>query len=279
MKIEFTSETETREYAVEKRIELTDFQNSNTNISTITEELSITFEHSNPLGIIAKVKISNVKKDGKRSFDNPIEHYFHKTGEVLNNLTLRLSPDGKIEKIENHDEVKKNWEYIKIYLDNYFVSDDENVLSTLKGWTAQSDAIVKDEKQLMNLIELDLFYNRFFYGYWKDYSKPQTEEHSFPGIFGKANTVLNEKIVATEDDTSKKLNTTGYLNKEASDMEAIAESLGVEESQMSDLDVSLKATYQFDSVGIIENIELKAETTMAETDFKRSYSLTVRKRD
>lgn len=277
MKIEMTSKVETREYAVEKRIEIMGAQPV---ISSITEDVTVTIDHSNPLETIATVTISNIKKDGKRTPQNSVEQFFMKTGEILNNLVLRLSPEGRIEKVINYDDVQKNWEYIKIYLNNYFISDDENVMATIKGWIEQSEAIVKDEEKFTEFIKLDLFYNRYFIGSWKDYGSLNqvTENHNLPGLFGNASTVLTEVFSISEKDDKTQVASTGFLDTEESDLVGIAASLGIEETQIDELAVDLKSTYLFDNVGIINKIDLKADVKMANADFQKVHSLTVNRK-
>ena len=207
MKLDFTSRIERREYSVEKRIECSNPQNpSGLDISNITEVVSIIIDKSNALEPIAKVEVSNVKQDGRRRPDNPINQYFLKSGELLNKLVLSLSSDGRIQRVVNRDEVLQNWEYIKIYLDNYFVSDDENVMATLKGWTQQIEETVKDEDKFIQTIENDLFYNRFFYGYWHDYSLNDqlVNNQSLPTMLGDTSVVLTDRLTASEKDVKNR---------------------------------------------------------------------------
>ena len=281
MKLDFTSQIETREYSVEKRTEFSNPQNpSGIDISSITEDVSITFDKSNALEPIAKVEISDVKQDGKRRPDNPINQYFLKSGEVLNKLDLSLSSDGRIQRVVNRDEVLQNWEYIKIYLDNYFVSEDENVMATLKGWTQQIEETIKDENQFIQTIENDLFYNRFFYDYWHDYSlnNQLVKNQSFPGMFGNALIVLTGRLTASEKDGKKQVAISGKLNREASDMEAIASSLGMDINDLEGLTIETKGKCLFDAVGLIEEIEFETEAEIAGSDFKRILSLKVRRK-
>lgn len=280
MKLDFSSQIETREYSVEKRLEYSNPQNpSGMDISNITEDVSITIDKSNALEPIAKVEISNVKQDGKRRPDNSINQYFLKSGEVLNKLDLSLSTDGRIQRVLNRDEVLQNWEYIKIYLDNYFVSEDENVMATLKGWTQQIEETVKDENQFIQTIENDLFYNRFFYGYWMNYSMNDqlVKNQSFPGMFGKASLILTDRLTASEKDGKKQVEILGKLNKEASDMETIAESLGMDINDLEGLTIESKGKCLFDTVGLIEEIDIITEARIG-SDFIRAYSLTVRRK-
>lgn len=281
MKLDFTSQIETREYSVEKRTEFSNPQNpSGLDISSITEDVSITFDKSNALEPVAKVEISNVKQDGKRRPDNPINQYFLKSGEVLNKIDLSLSSDGRIQRVVNRDEILQNWEYIKIYLDNYFVSENENVMATLKGWTQQIEETVKNEDQFIQTIENDLFYNRFFYGYWMNYSLngQLVKNQSFPAMFGNALIVLTDRLTASDIDGKRQVEISGKLNREASDMVAIAEYLGMDINDLDDLSIESKGKCLFDAVGLIEEIEFKAEAEIAGSDFKRSLSLTVRRR-
>ena len=185
MKIELKTDTSAKEYSVEKRIELMDVQHEETQVVVYTEDLTVTVDNSQPQEIIAKVERSNVKKDGKAFPQNPIDHYFIKSGEALNKLDLQLSADGRIIKVVNRDEILKNWEYTKIYLDNYFVSEDGHVESTIKGWTKQIDSVIKDEEKYMHSVENDLLYSRFFYGYWLDYGDDNqlVRNQIFPAIF------------------------------------------------------------------------------------------------
>ena len=155
MKLDFTSQIETREYSVEKRTEFSNPQNpSGLDISSITEDVSITFDKSNALEPIAKVEISDVKQDGKRRPDNPINQYFIKSGEVLNKLYLSLSSDGRIQRVVNRDEALQNWEYIKIYLDNYFVSENENVMAPFQFAMNEVYTQIFNEKLLTSFLNL-----------------------------------------------------------------------------------------------------------------------------
>ena len=219
-------------------------------------------------------------KDGKAFPQNPIDHYFIKSGEALNKLDLRLSADGRIIKVVNRDEILKNWEYTKIYLDNYFVSDDGDVESTIKGWTKQIDSVIKDEVKYMHSVETDLLYNRFFFGYWLDYGEDNqlVRKQIFPAIFGNARTVLDEVLTVSEKDGKSKIDIAGSLNREASDMTAIAESLGMDETQTDGLTINLKGVCLTDDSGLIEKIDLKATAELAESDFKRIYCLIVNRK-
>ncbi|MDO4524968.1 MAG: hypothetical protein Q4B61_06515 [Bacteroidales bacterium] len=280
MKIELKTDTSAKEYSVEKRIELMDAQHEETQVVVYTEDLTVTVDNSQPQEIIAKVERSNVKKDGKAFPQNPIDHYFIKSGEALNKLDLRLSVDGRIIKVVNRDEILKNWEYTKIYLDNYFVSEDGHVESTIKGWTKQIDSVIKDEVKYMHSVENDLLYSRFFYGYWLDYGEDNqlVRKQIFPAIFGNARTVLDEVLTVSEKDGKRKIDIAGSLNREASDMTAIAETLGMDETQTDGLTINLKGVCQTDDSGLIEKIDLKATAELAESDFKRIYCLSVNRK-
>lgn len=281
MKIELRTDSAKREYNVEKRFKFqTAPSNDNAPGTQYTEEVTFAIDHSQSTGIIAKVERRNIRKDGKRFCPNPVEQYFIKSGEVLNKLDLQLSADGKIEKVINHEEILKNWEYTKIYLDNYFVSNDENVLSTIKGWTQQIESIIKDERQYLQIVESDLLYNRFFCGYWMDYGENgQMIMNSFlPGIFGTARTILTEELTVSETDGARKVKVVGYLNREDSDLATIAKTLGVEETQMEGLTIDLNGMCLFDADGLVEKIDLKAEAKLADTDFQRSCCLIVSKK-
>lgn len=280
MKIELKTDTSAKEYSVEKRIELMDAQHEETQVVVYTEDLTVIVDNSQPQEIIAKVERSNVKKDGKAFPQNPIDHYFIKSGEALNKLDLRLSVDGRIIKVVNRDEILKNWEYTKIYLDNYFVSDDGDVDSTIKGWTKQIDSVIKDEVKYMHSVENDLLYNRFFSGYWLDYGEDNqlVRNQIFPAIFGDARIVLTEVLTVSETEGKRKIDIAGSLNRKASDMTAIAESLGMDETQTDSLTINLKGVCQTDDSGLIEKIDLKATAELAESDFKRIYCLIVNRK-
>lgn len=280
MKIELKTDTSAKEYSVEKRIELMDVQHEETQVVVYTEDLTVTVDNSQPQEIIAKVERSNVKKDGKAFPQNPIDHYFIKSGEALNKLDLQLSADGRIMKVVNRDEILKNWEYTKIYLDNYFVSEDGHVESTIKGWTKQIDSVIKDEEKYMHSVENDLLYSRFFYGYWLDYGDDNqlVRNQIFPAVFGNARTVLTEVLTVSETEGKRKIDIVGSLNREASDMTAIAETLGMDETQTDGLTINLKGVCLTDDSGLIEKIDLKATAELADSDFKRIYCLIVNRK-
>ena len=280
MKIELKTDTSAKEYSVEKRIELMDVQHEETQVVVYTEDLTVTVDNSQPQEIIAKVERSNVKKDGKAFPQNPIDHYFIKSGEALNKLDLQLSADGRIMKVVNRDEILKNWEYTKIYLDNYFVSDDGDVESTIKGWTKQIDSVIKDEVKYMHSVENDLLYNRFFSGYWLDYGEDNqlVRNQIFPAILGNARTVLTEVLTVSETEGKRKIDIAGSLNRETSDITAIAETLGIDETQIDGLSIELKGVCQTDDSGLIEKIDLKATAELADSDFKRIYCLIVNRK-
>lgn len=280
MKIELKTDTSAKEYSVAKRIELMDAQHEETQVVVYTEDLTVTVDNSQPQEIIAKVERSNVKKDGKAFPQNPIDHYFIKSGEALNKLDLQLSADGRIMKVVNRDEILKNWEYTKIYLDNYFVSDDGDVDSTIKGWTKQIDSVIKDEVKYMHSVENDLLYNRFFSGYWLDYGEDNqlVRNQIFPAIFGNARTVLTEVLTVSETEGKRKIDIAGSLNRETSDITAIAETLGMDETQTDGLTINLKGVCLTDDSGLIEKIDLKATVELAESDFKRIYCLIVNRK-
>lgn len=280
MKIELKTDTSAKEYSVEKRIELMDAQHEETQVVVYTEDLTVTVDNSQPQEIIAKVERSNVKKDGKAFPQNPIDHYFIKSGEALNKLDLQLSADGRIIKVVNRDEILKNWEYTKIYLDNYFVSEDGHVESTIKGWTKQIDSVIKDEEKYMHSVENDLLYNRFFSGYWLDYGEDNqlVRNQIFPAIFGDARIMLTEVLTVSETEGKRKIDIAGSLNRKASDMTAIAESLGMDETQTDGLTINLKGVCLTDDSGLIEKIDLKATAELAESDFKRIYCLIVNRK-
>ncbi len=280
MKIELKTDTSAKEYSVEKRIELMDAQHEETQVVVYTEDLTVTVDNSQPQEIIAKVERSNVKKDGKAFPQNPIDHYFIKSGEALNKLDLLLSADGRIIKVVNRDKILKNWEYTKIYLDNYFVSEDGHVESTIKGWTKQIDSVIKDEEKYMHSVENDLLYNRFFSGYWLDYGEDNqlVRNQIFPAILGNARTVLTEVLTVSETEGKRKIDIAGSLNRETSDITAIAETLGMDETQTDGLTINLKGVCQTDESGLIEKIDLKATAELAESDFKRIYCLIVNRK-
>ena len=100
----------------------------------------------------------------------------------------------------------------------------------------------------------------------------------FPAIFGNAMTVLTEVLTVSETESKRKIDIVGSLNREASDMTAIAESLGMDESQIDGLTIYLKGACQTDEFGHIEKIDLKTEAKIADSDFKRIYCLNVNRK-
>lgn len=269
----------TKVYTVEKTIEIKGSQyKDGRSVTRYTEDLSVTIDKSASSELIAKVVRSNVRKDDKRSCQNPIDHYFIKSSEPLNNLVLKLSANGEIESVLNREETLKKWGHTKIYLDRYFVSDDANVASTISSWTKQLDFMIKDDALFMQSIKRDLLYTRFFHGYWTDYGDTNLSVRNFcfPAIFGNANTVLTEETNVSETKEKHQLTTVGYLDKQASDTNGIAEFLGIEESQIGDLSVSLKSSCLLDDAGLIEKIEMETEAKLSESDFQKRYCLTIK---
>ena len=137
-----------------------------------------------------------------------------------------------------------------------------------------------DEVKYMHSVENDLLYNRFFFGFWLDYGDngQHIKNQIFPAIFGNAKTVLTEVLTVSEKDGKRKIDIIGSLNREASDMTAIAESLGMDESQTDGLTINLKGVCLTDASGLIEKIDLKATVELAESDFKRIYCLIVNRK-
>ena len=149
--------------------------------------------------------------------------------------------------------------------------------STIKGWTKQIDAVIKDEAKYLHSVETDLLYNRFFFGFWLDYGDngQHIKNQIFPAIFGNAKTVLTEVLTVSEKDGKRKIDIVGSLNRETSDITAIAETLGMDETQIDGLSIELKGVCQTDDSGLIEKIDLKATAELADSDFKRIYCLIV----
>ena len=132
----------------------------------------------------------------------------------------------------------------------------------------------------MHSVENDLLYNRFFFGYWLDYGENNqlVRNQIFPSIFGNAKTVLTEVLTVSEAEGKRKIDIAGSLNREASDMAAIAESLGMDETQIDGLTINLKGVCQTDDFGHIEKIDLKATAELADSDFKRIYCLIINRK-
>lgn len=286
-------ELEIREYNVMKNIVLQGRRyNEGPTSSLFTEDTYVTLEKkeeekdektekedkTEKSKIIAKVLRTNIKKDGKRSCHNPLDHYFIKSAGPLYKTDLELDNEGRISDILNRSEILQSWEYTKIYLDRYFVSDDRNIIETIKGWTEYIDGTVKDDMKFLDAVNNDLFYNQFFSGYWIDYGEENTlyKNQRFPGLFGQSKVVLTEELTFSGDELQKTLSVNGYLNKEDSDMKAIANFLNLEEEDLDDLSISLEGNYIFDEAGIPTQIDIYADAHSDGCDFKKQYGITVK---
>ncbi len=114
--------------------------------SLITEDICLTVEkarsESDRIFFVQKL---NKKKDGSRFCTNPVENFFIKSTEPMHKLNVLLSNDGKIRKVLNLDEIKKKWNNTKIYLENGFVGDDDEVMmeKTAEAVTAKTAMLLQ----------------------------------------------------------------------------------------------------------------------------------------
>lgn len=283
MKIEFNTnnESETREYSLEKMIILQGKQyHNNGSESQFSEDVSVTITKNSTSEIIANVLRTNHKKNWKRFCDNPIDHYFIKSAQPLYKLELRLLPDGKIDTVLNRNEVLKQWEYTKLYLDKYFVSEDNRIIDQLNRWTDQIEQQIVDEQLFMDLVCNNLFYGVFFNGYWKDYGDENRIiiDQSFPFLFGSSKLILTEDIKVTKKTDGVSLSVTGTFNKKESDVLAISQYLDVEEKDVDNLIVDLETNYLIDKNGLIDSVDLYIFAELDGSDFKKQCGLKIKKK-
>lgn len=281
---------ELREYAVSKRTLLQGvrFKNGGTQCMH-TSDLSLSFEQKNlqdpsdpnmqksKTERHVKYERNHLRKDGKRNFPNPVEHYFLKVEDPMCHLDLKLSPDGRIEELLNHEEVIKKWEYTRIYLDNYFVSNEAKVLETIQGWTDGVEAKVKDLSRFMRELDYDLLINRIFYGYYLDYGDDGCYIHNkmLPFFFGNARLLLQEELNLRKSADGYELSVKGAINEDESDFASVCDYLGIEEDQLGSLDFSLSGKYDFDHIGLLKGMDLLLKAEHPDSKFRKEIQLTV----
>lgn len=282
MKLEFKTdrEQEIRKYSIEIIVDLHGQQyRDGGSISKYTKDLFLTIDHANSSERVVKVLIGNIRKDGSRLCENPVDHYFIKSSEPLNKLELKLTSDGKIENVLNMADVLKKWKYTKIYLDRFFVSGDKSVCATIASWTKEFDTIVNDDKLFLRAVKNDLVYYCLFPGYWMNYGERNkiVVTQFFPFLFGNSKLALTNELNVCETKNGKSVIANGTFNNSESDMPAICRYLDIEESRISDLGVELEAEYNFDNVGLIESIELYMIARLHNSDFSKCFGLTIKK--
>lgn len=290
LEIKMDNGNELREYAVIKRTSLQGARFKNGGSQFVhTSDLALAFEQ----GFVqespesdkqvrkterhVKYERTQLRKDGKRNFPNPIEHYFLKVEDPMCHLDLRLTPDGRIEELLNHDEVLQKWGLTRIYLDNYFVSDDINVLNTIHGWTDGVEAKVKDLSRFMTELDRDLLINRLFYGYYLDYGDSGCYIHNkeLPFFLGTGKLVLQEELNLRESADGYELFVDGSINEEESDLRSVCGYIGIEEEQLDSLKFSLKGKYGFDHVGILKGMSLLLKAGHPDSEFSKEIELMV----
>lgn len=293
LEIKMDSGNELREYAVTKRTSLQGARFKNGGSQFVhTSDLALSFEQEfvqespesgkqvRKTERHVKYERTQLRKDGKRNFSNPVEHYFLKVEDPMCHLDLRLSSDGRVEELLNHEEVIKKWGYTRIYLDNYFVSDDVKVLETIHGWTNGVEAKVKDLSIFMKELNNDLLINRLFYGYYLDYGDSGCYIHNkeLPFFFGTAKLVLQEELNLRESADGYELSVKGLFNEEKSDFKSICGYCGIEEDQLGSLDFSLSGKYDFDHIGLLKGMDLMFKAEHKDSEFKKEVQLTVERK-
>lgn len=280
LELKINTERETREYSVLNRIILqgTRYKNGGSD-SVKTSDVSLMYEKASSSKRHVKYQRMHLKKDGKRSFSNPVEHYYLKVEDPMNILDLHLTPEGQFDELLNYDEVMKRWGYTKIYLDKYFVSDDEQVLDTIHGWTNLVDSRVKDKRQFFKILQEDLLLSRLFYGYYMDYGESGCYVHNvmFPNFFGSSKLVLQETLRLEKSNRGNRVTINGLINDVESDVNAICEYIGVELNFYKQLSFLLTGKCDFDEEGLLTNLEFHIKAELTDKDFKKEIILLIDK--
>ncbi len=247
--------------------------------SLFTENLNLTIEKANAPERIVKVLRTNQKKDGTKICKNILDNYFIKSEEPLYKLDLQLTPDGSIGEILNREEVLRKWELTKIYLDDFFVSEDPNVIAEIHRWTKELDQHMKDDSLFFNMVSNNLIYNCFFHGYWLDYGDNGliTRDKQFPFLFGDANLILTENMEIYDISGETMLKIDGVFNPNKSDIGAISDYLGLNKRQVNNLTVDLDMKCLFDEIGILKKLDMYVIAEMSDSDFVKQCGLTIKK--
>lgn len=281
MKNEFVSDAKKmhRNYFVTKSVEAYGSQHPMGSSSTqFSENLSVSVENDTSGSVVAKILKTNFRKNGRRSFDNPLEHYFIKSADMMSRLTFKLSTEGRIESVLNRKDIVKNWENVKVYLDRTFVSDDSEILAIIHNCTSQIEKIVNDEKLFLDAINRDWLFDRMFYGYWVDYGESGTlfQNHLCPLLLGEAKVVLMEELHVSELQEKKQILFNGNLSEQFSDMESINRYFFEKGLSMDGLSVTLVGDSLVDEAGLLEHLNTKVSVQLADASFKKEISLMVK---
>ncbi len=240
--------------------------------SLITEDICLTVENAkSESDRIFFVQKLNKKKDGSRFCSNPVENFFIKSAEPMQKLNVMLSGDGKIRKIINLDEIKKKWRNTKIYLENVFVGQDEEVMSVLQNWIVSLDDFYNDDETILNSIPRDLFYDFFFLGYWNDYGSDGIlkRQHRFSNLIGNVELTFDERLTIEMENGKRSISLNGLLNKESSDLKSFETFANLSSFKEEDLFIHMFGKYLFDEVGLPERLELFVEAKLRNSDFEK----------
>lgn len=278
MKFELITENkeEERNYTVEYIVECKDAKKSS--IAKYTKGLKLIVKKDDSQKAVFRVEFGNLRKDNSRTCDNPIDHFFIKSSEALNKLDLSLTDDGQIESVLNRDETLKNWDYLRIYLERCFTSEDKSVDSQLKEWISHLDKLVKDDKAFLQAIRNDIVYYSLFCGLWKDFGEQNliVIQKSFPFLLGDSKLVLREECHAIEPNGRKGVYVNGDVCFEETDIKEICQYLGIDNLSKDDIDVNLEGLYLFDAVGLINSIELFVVVKLRNNCFKKELGVVIK---
>lgn len=280
LELKINTERETREYSVLNRIILQGARYKNGGSDSVkTSDVSLMYEKASSSKRHVKYQRMHLKKDGKRSFSNPVEHYFLKVEDPMNILDLHLTPEGQFDDLLNYDEVVKRWEFTKFYLDKYFVSDDERVLDTIHGWTNLVDSRVNNKNLFFKILQEDLLLSRLFYGYYMNYGESGCYVHDVmvSDFFGPSKLVLQETLTLEEIEKGKRLNISGLIQDEKSDIESICNYIGIEKGDYDKLSFFLSGSCDFDESGLLSHLKLHLKAGVSDIEFSKEIILLIDK--
>lgn len=225
--------------------------------------VNLLFENENSV----KVRKTDFLFDGKRFFDNPVDQFFTKSSEVMNDLHLALTEDGLLKSVRNRDDVQRKWSHCKIYLERFFVSDEVDAAERMNDYIVQLDDVVSDESQFFKAVERDLFYAIFFRGYYQDFGSDGSlfRTSRWDHLLGGTRIVVSEEWTVSNENDYDLIRMVGHLNKKESDIHSFSRSMGCVE----DLDVCLGSEAFFDRKGLPVRIDFKIEVNVPSCCFKQ----------
>lgn len=221
-------------------------ENSKQKRSTLTYDYVISLKKESWDGYIVNFHRKNVLLNNAK-IQEPIHEILLLSGQVLHDLDLEITSEGKILHIKNWGEVKKKWEEIKFKIETTYKGE---VVAKI---IAPMDQTLQNEKTTITALGKDPFFYNYLKGVYGEYQNGKIAfEGTLPGFLPKYDLSVTKqnKISETEMKEYSIISTSEVIQN---DMDTLKENWKKEEKE-GDIEFNISSRYTLSQEKTIKNI-------------------------